>query len=314
MALTIYILTQSFYAFAFAEALFGLGLTFGSGADSALLYESLDRLNRKDDYTRIDGKTASYIFAGQGVGAIVSSLLYTLDPNLPFWISVGSAAIAVGFALRFFEPKREKSAHHYHIHVRNSLDIAIKTPRILWTVCLACLMGFAARVGFWLYEPYFTHVHIDVIWFGSIFFFFNMIAALSAKYLVNRKYGHRKTLIFMGGLMAMSYIVPALLITPWAIAIIGLQQIVRGIYRPTLNSYINRQIHDDYRATVISIVSLSASLSFACFSPLLGMSLDYQGAIPTYAIIGIVTFTGIVALIFFRHIQRQKEHIQPISA
>jgi MFS family permease len=84
IALTIYIHTQSFYAFAFAEALFGLGLTFGSGADSALLYESLHRLGREDEYARIDGRAASFIFAGQAVGVVISSLLYTLNPNLPF--------------------------------------------------------------------------------------------------------------------------------------------------------------------------------------------------------------------------------------
>ena len=45
---------------------------------------------------------------------------------------------------------------------------------------------------------------------------------------------------------------------PAAIAILALQQIVRGLYRPTLNFYINHQIQDEYRATVISLVSLSA--------------------------------------------------------
>ena len=309
LALAIYILTDSFFAFACAEALFGLGLTFGSGADSALLYESLDRLGRKGDYAHIEGRAASYVFAGQAAGSIASSLLYALNPNLPFWISVGSAFIAACMALRFVEPEREKSAHHYHLHVRHCLALAARTPRILWIVCLAALMGFAARSGFWLYEPYFTRVHIDVAWFGAIFFGFNMIAALSAKYLVRRERGYRLALLGMGLLLAASFAFPALLMAPWAIAFIGLQQIVRGIYRPTLNSYLNRQIGDAHRATVISIVGLSASLGFACLSPIVGLTLDHRGAIFTYWAMSIATLTGVAILFLFRRIQRAREPV-----
>lgn len=306
VALIIYIQTHSFYAFAFAEALFGLGLTFGSGADSALLYESLHRLGRENEYAQIDGRSASFIFAGQGVGSIISSLLYTLNPDLPFWVSVGSAFIAAALALRFVEIDREKSAHKYHIHVFQSLSLAVKTPRILWIVLLAALIGFASRSGFWLYEPYFVYVNIDVIWFGTLFFFFNMIAAFSAKYLVNYVSKYRIALLFMGLLLAVSFLLPALWAMPLAIAFIGLQQIVRGAYRPTLNSYINRQIEDTHRATIISIVGLSANLSFACFSPLVGMYLDHNGTLATYWATGILTLVGVSLLTLFRRAQKAR--------
>jgi MFS family permease len=307
VAMIIYILTHSFYAFAIAEALFGLGLTFGSGADSALLYESLQRLGRENEYARIDGRSASFVFAGQGVGAIISSLLYTLNPDLPFWVSVGSAFTAAAFALRFVEVKREKNAHQYHIHIYQSFSIAIKTPRILWIVLLAALMGFASRSGFWLYEPYFTLVNIDVVWFGAIFCFFNIIAAISAKVLVNHINKYRFALLMMGVLLAVSFILPALWVMSFSIIFIGLQQIVRGAYRPTLNGYINRQIEDTHRATIISIVGLSANLSFAFFSPLVGMYLDHSGTLSTYWITGIITLTGVSLLTLIR--RAQKSHV-----
>jgi MFS family permease len=304
IALTIYIQTQSFYAFAFAEALFGLGLTFGSGADSALLYESLHRLGREDEYARIDGRAASFIFAGQAVGVVISSLLYTLNPNLPFWISVGSAFTASALAMRFVEIEREKSTQSYQAHILQNLHLVIKSPRILWVMGLSALIGFASRSGFWLYEPYFTHVNIDIVWFGAIFCFFNIIAAFSAKVLVNHIKKYRIALLVMGLLLALSFLLPTFFIMPVAIVFLALQQIVRGAYRPTLTGYINRQIKDQNRATVISIVSLSGNLSFAFFSPLLGMYLDHNGTIATYWIVGVITLTGISLLTLLRRAQK----------
>lgn len=101
--------------------------------------------------------------------------------------------------------------------------------------------------------------------------------------------------------------IPAFLIFPWIIVVLGLQQIVRGLYNPTLRFYINHQIKDEYRATVISLVSLSASLGFAIFSPFVGISLDKNGTIPTYLWMGIITLGGTLFLVLLRKLQKLKK-------
>ena len=49
-----FILFSSFHIFALAEILFGLGLTFSRGADSARLYERLKKLNRQSAYAQVE--------------------------------------------------------------------------------------------------------------------------------------------------------------------------------------------------------------------------------------------------------------------
>ena len=66
LGLTVYILGQSFTVLAVAEVLFAIGMTFRSGANSAFLYESLARLGREQEYTRIEGRATSWIFIGAG--------------------------------------------------------------------------------------------------------------------------------------------------------------------------------------------------------------------------------------------------------
>jgi hypothetical protein len=111
---------------AIAEISFGFGLTMMSGADSALLYESLIKLKRKKEYQRVEGKTLSYIFIGQAFGSILSGVLYKYNPFLPFWISVLNILVASVIALVFIEVERQKSRHHYGKHILASFGIATK--------------------------------------------------------------------------------------------------------------------------------------------------------------------------------------------
>ncbi|MBN2461682.1 MAG: MFS transporter [Candidatus Cloacimonetes bacterium] len=307
--LLIYIIFDSFYVFALAEIIFGIGLTFSSGADAAILYESLTRLERQREYQKKEGEAASLVFIGHAVGSVLSSFLYVRSPFLPFWCSIGSIIAAIFISFGFSDTERKKSEHTYPIHVLRSIKVAVQTPRIFWTILFAALMGFAFRTSFWLYQPYFVRVNIDIKWYGLIFFYFNMMAAFASKFLIKKYYDTRprKILITLAFLLSATYIVPALLVHQGMIFLLGLQQIVRGLYQPTLRFYINHHIMDEYRATVISLVSLSASLGFALLSPLVGLSLDHQGTIPTYIWMGTVTLGGVVMLTLLRRLQKSRK-------
>ncbi len=309
LGLTLYILYKSFYIFALAEIIFGLGITFTSGADSAILYESLDRLERKQEYQKYEGHSGSLVFIGQGVGSIFSSILYTWSVYLPFWLSVLFISFSIFFSMSFFEPDRVKSANSYSRHIFQSIKIGITTPRILWMILFSMLMGFALRVSFWLYQPYFTHVKIDIIWYGMIFFFFNMVAAISSKYIGAKYYDRRprQVLIFLAFMMIISFIIPALFAFPIMIIILALQQIVRGMYNTTMRFYINHHVEDEQRATIISVVSLAGSLAFAILSPIVGLSLDKKGTSFTYLFVGLLNLVLIILLIFMRRKQKERK-------
>lgn len=309
IGLSFYIFFNDFIFLAMAELLFGIGMTFGSGADSAILFESLNRLGKKEKYRLIEGKCNSNIYLGQGIGSILSSFLYSVSPFFPFWISLGSLGIATASSFMFHEPEeREKSGHSYMKHIVKGFGVALKLPRVRWAMGFAALMGFAVRVGYWLYQPYFKEVNLDIIWYGLIFFGFNMVSAFSARYLMKKFEGSRprKTLTVLGYIMAASYLLPLIFLGKAGIIFLALQQIVRGMYKPTMRFYINHQISDAYRATVISIIGLCANLSFAILSPFVGLGLDNSGTIPVYLVIGL-SVSAVTALLWkLRNVQKKK--------
>lgn len=309
-ALILYIVFNNFIIFVIAEILFGVGLTLYSGADTSLLYESLNKLDRKDEFQVIEGHAASNVFYGQAIGSAISGFLYAYFATLPLWISVVNVFIASVIAFGFTEVERNKSKHKYHIHILESLKISFKNARILWAFSFAAIMGFIFRTTFWLYQPYFDKVNIDVKYFGLIFFLFNIVAAISSKYIIRSvsKKRPRKVLIRLLMIVGFTFIFPVLLLSPFSILILAVQQMVRGLYRTVLRFYINHQIQDEYRATVTSLVSLAMSLSFAIFSPFVGVALDNKGTEFTYLWMGVITFGGVVFLWFLRKFQKVRKN------
>ena len=300
IGLIVYILGKSFFVFAIAEIIFGLGLTFTSGSDTSILYESLTALGRKKDYQSIMGKAMSAMFIGQGLGAIVSSLLYKIHPLIPFIISVSFLTVAMFFSTRFADHGRIKSEHSYLIHTLKCLRLVITKKRIFWALGFAVAMGIANRCSFWLYQPYFQAVKLDIVWYGVAFFFFNICAAFSSRVLVSllQDFRPRRILLLLLLAMSISFIVPAIHPHIIMIAFFAVQQFVRGLYQPTMSFYINHQVENHNRATVSSLVSMASSLGFALFSPLMGIWLDSTGAINTYFRMGWLSFTAFLILFF----------------
>jgi MFS family permease len=161
-----------------------------------------------------------------------------------------------------------------------------------------------------MYQPYFAGVDIDVKWFGIIYFGFNIVAAFSSKYLVNRFYDERprRVLVWLCWLMVASFMIPALIHSPFMLIILALQQVVRGLKDPTLRFYINHNVDDSYRATVISLVSLAGSLGFAIFAPFVGKGLDNTSTFTIYLRMGLIFAASTIILIILR------KRLKPIKA
>ncbi|MEI8356254.1 MAG: MFS transporter, partial [Deltaproteobacteria bacterium] len=75
-----YTVASSFGEVLFAEILLGISLSFISGSDSALLYETLKAEDKEHLYARFEGKMNGFAQTGESLGAIFAGLLYTAAP------------------------------------------------------------------------------------------------------------------------------------------------------------------------------------------------------------------------------------------
>lgn len=295
MGLLLYVVGSNFLVFALSEITFSLGSAFKSGADSALIYDSLKALGREKEYQGVEGKARSYALYAQAIGSVLSSFLYEKNVNLPLIVSIMFMMVTIVIALMFQEAevdgKEGKYGVNYYLQIKESGKYILSNDKLKALVFFSMIFFIFYRTGFWYYQPYMETVNIPVRYFGVLFFIFNITAAFISKrssYIMEKT--KPKTLTFMAFLMIVSFLIlGSVRVWPGVFAIL-LQQVARGIYRPVTTKYLNKHIPSDKRATILSFQSLCTNLSVAAAFPLMGILKDHSDIFTTHLVLAIVMF------------------------
>lgn len=292
VSLGIYVIGTSFPMFMLAEVIFSLGATFKSGADNALIYDSLKIMGREKEFQSIEGKARSFALYAQAVGSIIAGFVYEVNTNLPFIISVFFMLLTIIIALRFKEPPIEGKVGKYGINyleqIKESGKFIISHEKIKAIIIFTMMFFIFYRTAFFYYQPYMESVKIPVRYFGVLFFIFNITAAFASKrshWIMEKT--KPKTLTFMAILMIISFALMGTVKVWFGVFAILFQQIARGIYRPVTTKYLNKHIPSDKRATVLSFQSLACNLSVAIAFPLMGILKDHENIFTTHKVLGI---------------------------
>lgn len=97
----------SFYSFSFifwqfmiAELILGMGQSFISGSDSAMLYDTLKNEKRKGEYLKFEGRVTSIGNFSEAIAGIFGGLLATISLRTPFYFQaiISAAAIPAAFS------------------------------------------------------------------------------------------------------------------------------------------------------------------------------------------------------------------------
>src|SRR5688572_25452972 len=85
----------SFGAIVVAEVILGAAAAFISAADRALLWVSLETSGRQVEYTRSEGRLRAAAQTSEAVSAVAGGWLYAIQPRLPFWLQIPTAALGL---------------------------------------------------------------------------------------------------------------------------------------------------------------------------------------------------------------------------
>lgn len=277
ISLLVYAYNTEFIYFILAEVLFSVGMSFKSGSDTALLFDSLKKLDRVDEFKVVLGKSQSYALLAQIPGSILAGYVYEIDIKLPFIISAVFMIITFIIELNFedVEVFENKEKPKYFTQIKQSFITSWKVERVRAVILFTMGFYIFSRISFWIYQPYFTAIDIPVKYFGYIFAVFNLVAAISAKrshHFIEKTKGN--TLIAISIIMILSFIGAGIFRSMVGVIIMCSQQYIRGVYRPSVLKYMNKHIDSEQRATVISIQSLMSNLVVAALMPLAGLIID----------------------------------------
>jgi MFS family permease len=305
VGMALYCVADDFYSFLVAELLLAVWIALMSGADSALLYDSLKELKREDEYTRIWGNIQFYSLVFLAVvnvlGGIIATqgLRYTLYASLPF------SLIAFLSSFFFVEAGKGSSSDSVRDQLKDVLSVFSWQSPLLWIVVYAGIVFAFNQGGLWIYQPYFKTSGIEIMYFGVIFAVFQVVAAVAGKYtwLLGEYVGENRLL---GSLLMMSAgasILLGLHVAIYSFVFVFIHQVVRGIYRVLVSNQINRLVGSEIRASVLSVNALAGRIFYALLIPGVGWLADVYTVEAAFTIMGITgILAGIPALIMLRRV------------
>jgi len=290
-----------------ADIVWVIGFALVSGADSALLYDSLLYLDRAGDYKKIFGRSTSYRFAATAIGSVASGYLYNIHICLP--IALSTIFIAINIAVIFFlvEPlqckNRQYNWREYLETIYAGFSVIRRIKLLPWIIGCTVLIQTISKLWFFSYNMYFELVRLPVVYFGWIFCILNLVSALVSRnaHRLERFFSQTGSMILMlttvtVPLLAMSYIVHQLscLQTVW-------QNISRGYIDLFSNDEIHTYAKNGEGATAISVKSAMVGIGQFIGLMLFSFSLNKIGLLSSLQILGWWSLMIGFFLIYFFH-------------
>lgn len=273
-----YSFSFGFWAFAAAELVLGIGHSFVSGADTAMLYDTLKASKKESEYIKQESWISSAGNFAEAFAGICGGLLASISFRLPFYFQFAVASMAIPAAFLLKEPQ---------LHAKK---LAVSFKAILQTVrgtflhtelrsalLVSSFTGTASLTFAWFVQPYFQKAGLPVSLFGIMWTLLNLSVGISSfwSYKIENKLGQQKSLILIILGLSLGYFLASWEISLAGIAILFFFYILRGIAHPILKDYINRYTESEVRATILSLRDFVIRINFAIIGPVLGYFTDH---------------------------------------
>jgi MFS family permease len=288
-----YSISYGIVGFLIAEIILGFGQSLISGADSAMLYDTLDDLGRKDEYTKFEGRVISIGNLSETLAGLAGGLLIGISLRFPYFVQTGVAFIAIPAALTLIEPKRNTKILNSGIkYILKIVKYALYDNKELrWNIIHSSIIGAATlTMATLIVQPYLLLVEIPLFYFGIIWPALNITVGIVALYAykIERKLKKNTSLLLISIFIPLGYIALSQVVGYWGLAILFVFYVFRGFATPILKDYINKFCTSDIRATVLSVRNFIIRIFFAIIGPFVGWQTErysLQDAILTSGII-----------------------------
>jgi MFS family permease len=292
-AALIYSTIPNIFIFVIGETLFALGFALVSGTDQALTFDTLKKLKREDEMSKIMARNGSFFLIGISIAAPIGSLITLFFPlQYAMTFMFFPFIIAAFIAITLKEPNHnlENKSLKYLSIVKSGFKQLRKNKTLRILAFDFVIVDVLAFLLIWTYQLYLEDLSVPLTFYGFIaasmtlaeMIFCNLVPKLE-KYSKNKKL----FLVIYTMIPGIAYILIAfILFAPLGILLIIII-IGFGFSRSIIFiNGINKNIEEENRATVLSTISMIRSFIITILYPVIGIlamwNLNY-----TFIILGI---------------------------
>jgi len=287
---------SGFWMFALSMVFMGVSISFQSGADSALVYDSLLAVGKVKEYKRIESTGTALKLAGFGLGGLIGAYLFSINIRLPYYVYVGICVLTLIASFTFEEPKIHRAESTHWKHLGLSFKFIKNQREVKFLILYSALITAFAHISHRFQQPFLASTGLDVKYFGLVYLLILVIPAIIIRYtdLIEERFGERIMLIIIPLLITINFLILGmtknLLV---GIVMLFSFHIASEMLLPIIKTYLNKHVESDMRATVLSVNSFIFHMIFIVFSFFIGWIADIftfaQGFLALGVLVGITS-------------------------
>ncbi len=266
----------------------------------ALLYEHLKSQGQEKLYKKLVGKLDFLTNIFWVVTGVLGGFLYMYNARMPFYAEAVVAALGILACMQLVEPPR--TLKHFPVlkQVKDSIRYTFNTPNFSKIFLFSALIGSVVMMTLQFVQPLYKSLGIPETYFGFIaaaFFLFRGMGSWYAdklgkifsvdKYLVLHAAVFGLFLVLMQHISSIYYIFPVLAVFYF----------LRGLYAPTVSTYINERVSSDKRATMLSINKQLLTVVAALSVSGLGIIAEQFGLQQVFFVISILSMLFLITYV-----------------
>ncbi|HJN93192.1 MAG TPA: MFS transporter [Dehalococcoidia bacterium] len=306
ISIAIFGLTTSFPILLASFLTWSLAETLLSGADLALVYDSLKALGREDEYEKQAGRGEAFMWGGATLGVLIGGPVAQLvSTEFTIFLGVGTTASMIFLALAMREPPRHETdgvQTGYLEGARRAISLVWRLPSVRSAMLYSAALIAGLEATGYLLQPFLLDKGQEVGVTFSLLQVPGLLAGVLGSLLAFR-------IVTRAGTVPVFVVIPivgvgayaglALIDALGAVAFFPIILLLRSTVQPIATGYINRRVPSDQRATILSLQSLMIGLLLAPFSASVGIIFDEVGlqwafAVPGIALAALALTTGSV--------------------
>ncbi len=280
MAFSLMSLGSTLPIFILGWSLSGAADAFQSGAQDALIFDTLKQLNKERGYLKIKSHFILINSISVIIGSVIGAYLYTYDHRLPWYLITATIILSTLVFLTVKEPEfiaKSKSISVQLNQFKQSLKSSLSIFEVKKLFLLSLFLGLPMYVFTTLLnQPYLLNQGFTVQSMGFIFAVITGISGLVASFshkiepILKQRLSFFLVIVFLASLLVSMGLInhPAIVIL-----IIGFY-VIDSFKNVIIDNYLNLSISSESRATVISAQSFFNNIFISIVFVFVGYLVD----------------------------------------
>ncbi|MBI3980653.1 MFS transporter [Candidatus Microgenomates bacterium] len=297
----VYGLVPNFLIFILGEFIFALGIALMSGADNALIYDSLDSVKKRQESKKIFGQAYSFSMMGMLVSAPLGGFIaYRYGINYAMILTSVPYFFAAFLALFLVEPPRRKAmieGTKYFQIVQSGIWFFAKHSKLRLMALDAIIIASTGYFVIWLYQPVLLKLNIPISLFGLIhgaFVFSEIVVAANFMRLEKMMKSSANYLKLGVVLTVLGFFIVGIFPSLWSVFLLIILAGGFGLTRfEYYSALMNKYINSAERATVLSTISMLRRFALFILNPIVGLLADRNLAM-AFLSLGILSLTALL--------------------